>query len=184
MATRTQRKKSPTATRPHMPGYGIDEEDRAEILPWHWAKDQLSKTQNYFLCTVRSDGRPHIMPIWGIWIDDRFYFSTGKKSVKARNLAGNQNCVLCAGEAAEAVILVGKAAKVRERTVLKRLGAVYSKTYKSRPWCGNGPVFSFPPRVAFGQTDTACVPAETRWRFWARLVGRGKRERSGIAGQE
>ena len=165
MATRAERKKTPAASRPHMPGYGIDEKDHAGILPWSWAQTSLSKTQNYFLCTVRSDGRPHVMPIWGVWVDDRFYFSTGKKSVKARNLAENRNCVLCAGEAEEAVILEGKASKVRDKAILKRLGAAYIKKYKLDPTTMNEPIFSVQPRVVFGQIEKTFVNTATRWKF-------------------
>src|SRR5262245_8693630 len=102
MPTTQQRSKKPTASRPQMPDYGINE-NRKGLLPWKWAEGVLSKTKNYFLTTVRSDGRPHVMPIWGVWIKDSFHFSTGKNSVKAHNLETNPNCVLCPGGADEAV---------------------------------------------------------------------------------
>jgi len=35
------------------------------------------------------------VPVWGVWLDDAFYFSSGAKSRKARNLAANPNCVVC-----------------------------------------------------------------------------------------
>ena len=75
-----------------MPGYGIS--DSAEgILPWSWAAERLSQAHNYFVATARPDGRPHVMPVWGLWLDDAFYFSTGASSRKARNLAANPRCV-------------------------------------------------------------------------------------------
>jgi hypothetical protein len=40
-------------------------EKDAGISPTHW------------LATVRPDGRPHVMPVWAIWVDDAFYFVTG-----------------------------------------------------------------------------------------------------------
>src|SRR6185503_15067353 len=113
MVQQTKRR-NPTADRPHMPGYGIEEKARG-LLSWRWAEQRLSKTQNYFLATVRSDGRPHIMAIWGIWMEGRFYFSTGKTSVKAKNLAANPNCVLCGGKPDEALILEGRASKIRDK---------------------------------------------------------------------
>ena len=148
-----------------MPGYGIDAKGRKGMLPWRWAKSLLSKTQNYFLGTVRNDGRPHVMPIWGVWMDDRFYFSTGKKSVKARNLRNNPACVLCAGEADEAVILEGKTAKVLDKAVLKKFAAVYLKKYKFDPSTMNEPVFAIRPRVIFGQIEKTFVNTATRWTF-------------------
>src|SRR5438094_7672503 len=108
----------PKASRPAMPDYGISNA-RKNLLPWKWAKDRLSKTQNYLLATVRSDGRPHVMPIWGVWIGNNFYFSTGKKSVKGRNLAVNPNCVLCPGGADEALILEGVASTIDDKKTLR-----------------------------------------------------------------
>jgi nitroimidazol reductase NimA-like FMN-containing flavoprotein (pyridoxamine 5'-phosphate oxidase superfamily) len=154
----------PKASRPHMPGY-IDEKDRKGLLPWNWAVRRLSKTQNYFLATTRSDGRPHVMPIWGIWMNDRFYFSTGGKSVKARNLAGNPNCVLCPSGAEQAVILEGKATKVRDKKILKKFATLYLKKYKFDPSEMNEPVFSIHPRTAFGQIEKTFVKTATRWSF-------------------
>src|SRR5215831_19067787 len=104
MPTAKRRSTKPKASRPDMPGYGISEKQK-HLLPWKWAADRLIQTKNYFLTTVRSDGRPHVMPIWGIWSGTSFYFSTGKNSVKARNLATNPNCVLCPGDSDEAVIV-------------------------------------------------------------------------------
>ncbi len=34
------------------------------------------------------------MLVWGLWLDGAFYFSTGRKSRKACNLAENSYCVI------------------------------------------------------------------------------------------
>jgi uncharacterized pyridoxamine 5'-phosphate oxidase family protein len=165
MPKQKQRTKKPKAGRPDMPGYGIDEKNKKDLLPWNWAVDLLSKTQNYFVTTVRSDGRPHMMPIWGVWIGDRFYFSTGRKSVKARNLAENPNCILCPGDADEAVILEGTAAKVTDKSLLKKFAAVYLKKYKFDVMTMNEPIYSIRPRVVFGQIEKTFTKTATRWTF-------------------
>jgi nitroimidazol reductase NimA-like FMN-containing flavoprotein (pyridoxamine 5'-phosphate oxidase superfamily) len=156
----------PRASRPEMPGYGINEDAQIGLLPWKWAADRLTKTQNYFLVTTRSDGRPHVMPIWGVWMNNQFYFSSGKKSVKTRNLKANANCVLCAGGADEAVILEGKAIKVGGKDVLKEFAAVYSRKYKFDPSTMNEPVFAIRPKVVFGQIEKTFTDTATRWTFW------------------
>src|SRR5262245_44630866 len=114
MKTAKRRTTKPRANRPNMPGYGIRTTGK-DLLPWKWAEDLLSTTRNYFLTTVRTDGRPHVMPIWGVWIQNRFLFSTGKTSVKARNLAANPNCVLCPGNAEQAVIVEGVTEKLQDK---------------------------------------------------------------------
>ncbi len=155
-----------TASRPDMPGYGIVAADDGEgLLPWSWALKRLTSTKNFYLCTVRPDGRPHVMPVWGVWVNDRFYFSTGKKSVKARNLAGNPQCVLCAGDAEEAVIVEGAVSKTRQKDSLKEFNAAYLKKYKMDVSGMNEPIFVLKPRVVFGQIEKTFTKSATRWRW-------------------
>jgi len=82
------RSRKPIATHPTVPGYDIvDESECAGLLPWTWAPERLTSSHDYFLATIRPDGHPHCIPVWGVWLDDRFCFSTGEQSAKARNLA-------------------------------------------------------------------------------------------------
>ena len=46
---------------------------------------RLRAALTYWLATTRPDGRPHSMPVWGVWVDDALWFGTGGQ--KARNLA-------------------------------------------------------------------------------------------------
>src|SRR4030088_3796305 len=96
--------RTPKASRPHVPGYGMPTGTKG-LLPWTWAEERLRQSHNYYVMTVRPDATPHAMPVWGIWVDDRFYFSTGAKSRKARNLDANPSCVVCTDIPAEAVVL-------------------------------------------------------------------------------
>ena len=158
------RARTPQANRPDNPGYGIETSDKG-LLPWRWAEQRLSKTQNYLLGTVRNDGRPHVMPIWGIWLNGRYYFSTGKSSVKARNLAENRNCVLCANGADEAVIVEGRVSKLRDKKTLKEFALAYLKKYKFDPSAMKEPVFVMQPKVAFGLIEKTYPKTATRWQF-------------------
>jgi len=99
-------KTKPKSSRPHMPGYGLPVGDKG-LLPWSWAEQRLKKSHNYWITTVKPDGSPHTMVVWGLWQDGRLLFSTGSKSRKARNLAQNTNCVVCTELANEAVIVEG-----------------------------------------------------------------------------
>jgi nitroimidazol reductase NimA-like FMN-containing flavoprotein (pyridoxamine 5'-phosphate oxidase superfamily) len=159
-----RREIEPRARRPHMPGYGITENAKG-LLPWKWAEGVLSKTKNYFLATVRKDGRPHIMPIWGVWIDGAFYFSTGKTSLKARNLRANPNCIVCPGGADKAVIVEGTAKKVADRKKLAQFVKVYFEKYKWDISKMNEPVFAVRPRTVFGQIEKTFTQTATRWMF-------------------
>ena len=80
---------SPVSSRPVALGYGFPSAAEG-LLPWKWAEKRLVESHNYWFVSVRPDDAPHAMPIWGIWVDQRFYFSTGGKSRKAKNLARNR----------------------------------------------------------------------------------------------
>ncbi len=99
-------KRSPKATRPHMPGYGVPTYAKG-LLPWKWPEQRLAKSHNYWLITTRPNGAPHAMPVWGVWVDSVFVFSTGRESRKAKNLAANPKCVVCNELSKEAVTLAG-----------------------------------------------------------------------------
>ena len=50
---------------------------------------RLRNDRNIWLATTRPNGTPHLIPIWFVWVDERFYICTGGDSVKARNLRAN-----------------------------------------------------------------------------------------------
>jgi hypothetical protein len=106
------------------------------------------------------------MPIWGIWFESAFYFSTGRQSRKARNLASNARCVVCNERADEAVIVEGVAREVKSAARIRALGAPYAAKYK--PWKLDpklGPVFEVRPIVAFGLDEKKSMSSATRWSF-------------------
>ena len=156
----------PRATRPHIPGYGIAAANEGRgLLPWSWAENRLTKSWNYWLATARPDGRPHVMPIWGLWYEGAFWFSTGDKTVKARNLALNPACVICTERAEEAVVLEGVAEWVAASAALQPLWAAYHKKYE---WDMKGTgFFKVRPRVAFGLIEKGelFTQTATRWIF-------------------
>ena len=98
----------PEASRLHAPGYGLPAASKG-LLPWTWAEQRLKRSHNYWITTVKPNGAPHTMVVWGLWQDGQFVFSTGSKSRKARNLAQNAACVVCTEDANEAVIVEGTA---------------------------------------------------------------------------
>jgi len=135
-----------------MPGYGLPAADKGKgLLPRDWAVERLTESHNYWVATTRPDGRPHVMPVWGIWVESVFYFSTGRESRKSKNLVANPYCVTCTEKAEEAAVLEGRAEEVTSAAMLKGLGGPYHKKYK--PWKLDpslGPVYAVRPQVVFG----------------------------------
>lgn len=166
----TTKTPKPKASRPHMPGYGLPSGNEG-LLPWTWAEQRLKKSHNYWITTVKPDGSPHTMVVWGLWLDGRLLFSTGSKSRKARNLAENPNCVVCTEHAHEAVIVEG-IAEVANVAARRKLLARYNGKYnfdmssmKDDILSMKEPVFAVRPRVVFGQWEKEFIGKTTRWKF-------------------
>ena len=76
----------PVSERPHAPGYEVPESGDG-LLPFTWARQRLADATTWWVASVRPDSRPHVMPIWGAWVDDRGYLLGQLSARWARNLA-------------------------------------------------------------------------------------------------
>jgi PPOX class probable F420-dependent enzyme len=120
------------ARRPHMTGYGVLPADEgAGLLPWSWATERLTRSHDYWLATVRPDGRPHVMPVWATWDDDGLLFSTAPMSRKARNLAAEPRCTVTTDDALEPVVVDGVAELVTDRGVIGAFTARVNEKYET-----------------------------------------------------
>ena len=153
----------PRTERPQIRDYGISK-SKTGLLPWKWAVKTLSDSREYWMVTVRPDGRPHAMIIWGLWFDGAFWFGTGSKTQKARNLARNPNCIVGTQNAAEAVILEGVAELVTDAAMRKKLEPESLRKYKMSGG-GTEPLYRVRPRRVFGLIEKTFPKTATRWMF-------------------
>ena len=49
--------------------------------------DRLETEANLWFAATRSDGRPHLTPIWFVWVNEKIWLCTQKQAVKARIVA-------------------------------------------------------------------------------------------------
>jgi general stress protein 26 len=153
-----------------MPGYeGMFRADSRQIS-WATALERFQSCRNYWLSTVRPDGRPHTMPVWGTWFEGGFYFSTAPSSRKARNLAANPHCTVSTDQAAEAVIMEGSAAPEADTELIRRFLHDYEAKYDWKMDANDGSYLKLTPAVAFAFTEGAAAGGEnnpTRFIFGA-----------------
>lgn len=159
-----QSNREPRTERPQIPDYGISK-SKAGLLPWKWAVKTLAESREYWIVTVRPDGRPHAMIIWGLWFDGAFWFGTGSKTQKARNLAKNANCIVGTQNAAEAVILEGTAELITDPSIGKKLEPASVRKYGMGGGSGSEPVYRVRPRRVFGFIEKSFPKTATRWIF-------------------
>jgi hypothetical protein len=88
------------------PGYGVPDDDGG-TLAWDRVRDRLAAARQYWMATTRPDGRPHVVPRWGVWLEGRLWYDGSPETVHARNLTANPACVLHLEDGWEAVIVEG-----------------------------------------------------------------------------
>jgi PPOX class probable F420-dependent enzyme len=105
-----------------MPGYGVrPASEGTGLLPWSWALQRLTASHDYWLATSRPDGRPHLMPVWAVWLDEALWFSCSNGSRKTRNLRAESRCSLATDNPREPVVVEGVAELIAEPVALRRV---------------------------------------------------------------
>jgi nitroimidazol reductase NimA-like FMN-containing flavoprotein (pyridoxamine 5'-phosphate oxidase superfamily) len=170
-ASKIARKIEPPADRPFAPGYGIaGPEDGKGLLPWAWVAGKMNRCRTFWLATIHpgtvegAQARPHVMPVWGVWLEDGFFFSTGHKSRKAQNLAANPACSITNDDGAEAVIVEGRALEIKKAPTLERVAAAYKRRYKMDPRSMGEPIFKVEPAKVFAFIEKSFPKTATRWK--------------------
>jgi pyridoxamine 5'-phosphate oxidase-like protein len=154
-----------------MPGYGLlPAGEGSGLLPWSWAEERLVASRNYWLTSAWPDGRPHVMPVWGMWHDGSFWFSSSKPSRKAANLSADPRCMLATEDATNPVVVEGRAELITKPDDLAEMlaleNAKYSTTYGIEmldPAVSSS--FRVRPRWAFGLRADDFTGSPTRWEF-------------------
>jgi PPOX class probable F420-dependent enzyme len=98
-------------------------------IPWQTVDLQISATRSIWLATTRPDGRPHVVPVWFVWTDQRLYFASKRALQKVRNLAQQPWVVLHLGDGDDVVILEGQARVARDPVELQRVNDLYARKY-------------------------------------------------------
>ncbi len=161
----------PATDRPWMPGYGVLPADQGSgLMAWGEAERRLTVSHDYWCATVTPAGRPHVMPVWGVWLDGRLWFSSGGRSRKARNLDADPRCTMTTDDAQNPVVLEGVAARVVEAAGIAAFVAEMNAKYggdMTVEFCDpavNG-TFAVRPERAFALTHDDFIGSPTRWRL-------------------
>jgi len=88
--------------------------------------------------------------VWGIWLDDTFYFSTD--SLAAQNLAANPAITVHLESGSDVVSIEGTAEPVSGADLVEQVVSLYNSKYKWDVDPNNlpGPYYAVHPQVAFG----------------------------------
>lgn len=100
-------------------------------IPWERAASQFEQRDfhggrgTYWLSTTCPDGRPHAAGVLGVWMDGAFYFASGARTLKTRNLEANPRCAVSASLPDLDVVIEGRAKRVIDALTLERIAAEF-----------------------------------------------------------
>jgi Pyridoxamine 5'-phosphate oxidase len=78
-------------------------------LSWDEVDQRLGMALHYWLATTRPDGRPHVVPVDGIWLDGACHFGGAPETVHARNLRADPRAAIHLDDSEAATIAEGVA---------------------------------------------------------------------------
>ena len=159
----------PRATRPYMPGYGtLGPDEGTGLLPWAWAEARIAQSHDYWLATAWPDGRPHVMPVWGVWLDEALWVSASGASRKAKNIDRDPRCTATTDDARNPLVVEGLAHRVVDEGGIARftaaVNAKYESDYSIEFFTSNACIRITPVR-AFGLAEDDFTGSPTRWEF-------------------
>ncbi|WP_116950045.1 pyridoxamine 5'-phosphate oxidase family protein [Jiangella endophytica] len=150
--------------------------DESDLLAWPVAAEGFAAAPKYWLATGRASGRPHVMPVLGVWLGDAFAVSTRPGSVKGRNLLRGGGCVVTAATDAGDLVLEGAARHVTDPARQAAVAAAFVAKYDWRfglrdgrayddslPGSPEYAFFEIAPAKGFGYGSDGLTA--TRWRF-------------------
>ena len=94
----------PVVEKPDIPPeYG----NPTQRLEWTDVERKLESAGAYWIASTRPDGRPHVIPRDGMWIDGGLYYGGSPATVHHRNITHNPLVAVHIGDGQEAIIVEG-----------------------------------------------------------------------------
>lgn len=149
----------PAPSRPRFPE-GYVEHPKA-FVPWSHVEHHLSEAINYWLGTVGENRRPHVVPVWSVWLNRRLYFDGSPQTRHARNISANPFVSVHLESGDDVVILEGRSRMLpRPSPQLARLvSEAYTHKYSTKGYSpspsqwDNGGLFEIVPEKILAWTS-------------------------------
>lgn len=147
-------------------GYGLGEVGEKHMsLPDVFAR--FGNERSWWIATTHPDGSPHVMPVWGVYVDEQLLFSSDPHARKSRNLDANAHIVVHLESGDQVAIVEGVAVITPGPEVPAGFTAAYNKKYGFEVDTSD-PAFRFyrvEPTKVFSWDEGDFVDTAARWRF-------------------
>jgi hypothetical protein len=145
-------------SRPQFPKGYVDHP--IATVEWETVAQRLADAKNYWLCSVRPNGHPHVVPRWGVFVEGVVYYDGSPETRHARNVAENPFTALHLESGDEAVIAEGtsRAVDKPEAGLAVKIAQAYCAKYTAFGYApeptqwDNGGLYAFTPRKILAWT--------------------------------
>ena len=97
-------------------GYGTP----STTLDWAAIRSRLASAEQYWVVTCRADGRPHVVPVDGLWLDDVWYYGGGDDAVHVRTARDHPQVAMHLPDPQRCVVVEGRVRPARPDPALAR----------------------------------------------------------------
>lgn len=163
---------TPTATAAHFPAdYGQTPETTAEHLPWDEVAERIAASHNYWLATTTDDGRPHVRPVDGVFVESTLAFGGSPETRWVHHLQQRPEVSASLPDDDHAVILEGAVELVTDpdhpiaSAVSAANVAKYPQYYGDEQSRGFQPFWALRPRRVYAWSLTGFPKRATRFDF-------------------
>ena len=142
-------------------GYGTT----TTTLAWADVRARLETATQYWVATTLAGGRPHAVPVDGLWLDDLWYWGGSDQAVHYRSALANPQVVMHLPDPARAVVVEGTAGLARPSPALaeRLVQASKAKYGYAPPASGYDGALALRPRLVLAWS--AFPKDATRFRF-------------------
>ena len=137
-------------------------------LDWAVVEEKFAGAEVYWLASTRPDGRPHVVPRDGTWLEGGLYYGGSPQTVHNRNITNNPEVVAHIGDGQEVIIVEGaveieKPTKEFAERLAEASFAKYPQYGRNPPTLYMGGVSVLRPRRVIAWTSF--TENATRFRF-------------------
>jgi hypothetical protein len=155
----------------------------SQIVDLRLHDDPLSPDRaTFWLTTLNADGSPHVTSVGAVWQAGSFWFQTGERTRKAKNVARDPRCTVSIATKGFDVAVAGTAARVTDPETVAEIAGLWAESgWPARPDDAgtgitapfNAPTLGPPPWFVYEVTPSTATAVGTseasfgsmRWRF-------------------
>lgn len=145
-------------------GYKMPETNES-LVSWEFVSEQMLHSRHYWITTVSKNGRPHAVPVWGIWYENRFHFEGGLHTAWGQNILRTPQIAVHLPSAHQVVIVEGTAHIIQDDAIDIDTWNMLDSTFQNKYEVDKGSpyIYVMPQKVL--AWDGEGLTTMTRWLF-------------------